>query len=267
MSAQVCFHNVSVYHYRRPRWLGGKPLAALKQFTLTMEQQSLAIVGPSGAGKSTIIELLFGLREPTLGHVSVCGHAPAHQSAAQRQCLAQHIQLVPQEPQTSLNPHYNVAQTLAEPLQNIGCNNPEEMRTKSISILKDVGLAAELLNRNVRYLSLGQAQRLAIARALIVEPCILVADEPTSSLDPVSRQQVLQLLAKLQQQRQMRLILVTHDLLAAQVLCREMLVLDHGQIVERGPTQHVVQQPQHPITQALLAAQGGMVMPSLNFEA
>lgn len=118
--------------------------------------------------------------------------------------------MIPQEPQSSLNPYYTVRQILLEPLSNIGLT--QELNEKVEKVLADVGLDLTLLERNPQQLSVGQAQRVAIARALIVEPCVLVADEPTSSLDPVSRKQILDLLAGIQKSRQMRLILVTHDL-------------------------------------------------------
>ncbi|PSW09153.1 ABC transporter ATP-binding protein [Photobacterium sanctipauli] len=252
-SAQVRFDNVSVHYYSSPRWLGGKAFKALEQLDLSIETQNLAIVGPSGAGKSTLIELLFGLRKPSLGEVYVCGFPLSRASAKQRQALCQHIQLIPQEPQASLNPYYTVQQILIEPLINIGVVEGQKERVQQV--LEDVGLESSLLDRNPQQLSVGQAQRVAIARALIVKPCVLVADEPTSSLDPVSRKQVLDLLAHIQSTRQMRLILVTHDLDAAQALCDEILVLDQGRAVEHGCAKTVALNPSHLTTRALMSAQ------------
>ncbi|MGF1787779.1 dipeptide/oligopeptide/nickel ABC transporter ATP-binding protein [Photobacterium swingsii] len=251
-SAQVHFDQVSVHYFAQPRWLGGKPFKALEQINLTISTQNLAIVGPSGAGKSTLIELLFGLRQPSEGEVYVCGYPLSRCTAKQRRTLCQHIQLIPQEPQSSLNPYYTVRQILLEPLFNIG--EGEEGEQKVERVLADVGLDPLLLDRHPQQLSVGQAQRVAIARALIVEPCVLVADEPTSSLDPVSRQQILDLLAQIQKTRHMRLILVTHDVDAATQLCDEVLVLDKGRVVEHGTTKEVVMHPNDKITKALLRA-------------
>ena len=251
-SVQVHFDQVSVHYFSRPSWLGGKPFKALEQLNLTISKHNLAIVGPSGAGKSTLIELLFGLRQPSAGEVYVCGYPLSRNTAKQRQALCRHIQLIPQEPQSSLNPYYSVRQILLEPLSNFG--EAEEGEQKVERVLLDVGLDLSLLDRNPQQLSVGQAQRVAIARALIVEPCVLVADEPTSSLDPVSRKQILDLLAQIQKTRHMRLILVTHDFNAAKQLCDEILVLDKGRVVEHGMTKSVAMNPKHLITKALLSA-------------
>ena len=253
MSAQVRFENVNVHYFSKPAWLGGKPFKALDQLDLTIETQNLAIVGPSGAGKSTLIELLFGLRKPTSGEVYVCGQPLSLSSEKQRRALCQHIQLIPQEPQSSLNPYYTVEQLLLEPLISMGLT--ENKQQKIEDAMRDVGLDLTLLPRPSRRLSVGQAQRVAIARALIVEPCVLVADEPTSSLDPVSRQQILDLFISIQQHRQMRLILVTHDLNAAQALCDDILVLDKGSVAEHGDADQVMNRPKHMTTRALLSAQ------------
>ncbi|MEF1279287.1 dipeptide/oligopeptide/nickel ABC transporter ATP-binding protein [Vibrio fortis] len=253
MSAQVRFENVNVHYYSKPAWLGGKPFKALDQLDLNIETQNLAIVGPSGAGKSTMIELLFSLRRPTSGEVYICGQPLSSSSEKLRRALCQHIQLIPQEPQSSLNPYYTVEQLLLEPLISMGLTDNKEQKTEKA--LRDVGLNESLLARPSRQLSVGQAQRVAIARSLIVEPCVLVADEPTSSLDPVSRQQVLDLFVSIQQRRQMRLILVTHDLNAAEALCDEILVLDKGKVAEYGDAKQVMKQPKHMTTRALLSAQ------------
>lgn len=253
VSAQIHFERVSVHYHSRPRWLGGTPFVALENLDLVVETQNLAIVGPSGAGKSTLIELLFGLRQPSSGTIHVCGYPPSRTSAKRRQALCQHIQMIAQEPQSSLNPYYTVRQILLEPLSSIGKTDETDERIRQV--LGDVGLGETLLERNPQHLSVGQAQRVAIARALIVEPCVLVADEPTSSLDPVSRKQVLDLLADIQKKRQMRLILVTHDFDAAQALCDEVLVLDKGRVVERGLINAVAANPSHVITKALIRAQ------------
>ena len=241
MSAQVRFENVSVHYQGQSRWFGlgasTSIFKALDGLTLKLDQQNLAIVGPSGAGKSTLIELLFGLRKPTEGEVYVCDYPLSKLSAKQRQMLCRHIQLIPQEPQSSLNPYYTVRQILSEPLINLAELAQIESRVESV--LSDVGLDVTVLERNSQQLSVGQAQRVAIARALIVEPCVLVADEPTSSLDPVSRKQILDLLTQIQAKRQMRMILVTHDLDAALTLCDEILVLDKGCAVEHGAANQV----------------------------
>ncbi len=251
-SAEVRFDNVSVHYYSRPSWLGGKPFKAIESLSLKVETQNLAIVGPSGAGKSTLIELLFGLRKPTSGEVYICGEALSRSTVKQRQQLCKHIQLIPQEPQATLNPYYSVREILLEPLNNLGLVENQENKVRQA--LNEVGLSESLLEVKPMSLSVGQAQRVAIARAIIVEPCVLVADEPTSSLDPISRAQVLDLLARLQKQHHMRLVLVTHDLAAANTLCDEVLVLDRGQMAEYDSVGKIMSAPEHPVSRALLNA-------------
>lgn len=250
-SAQVAFNDVSVHYYRKPRWLGGKPFKALEHLSLTLDTQSMAVVGPSGAGKSTLIELLFGLRQPSSGNITICGFDVAKLTHAQRVALCKHIQLIPQEPHSSLNPYFTVRQVLTEPLVNLGLKVEQQALQQA---LNEVGLDPQLLECNSKQLSVGQAQRVAIARALVVEPCILVADEPTSSLDPVNRDLILQLLAQLQRRRNMKLLLVTHDLDAAQQLCDEILVLDQGQKVELLKSGTFSTDCHHQTTLALLRA-------------
>ncbi|WP_264875377.1 ABC transporter ATP-binding protein [Vibrio agarivorans] len=252
-SAQVHFDNVSVHYHSRPTWLGGEVFKALSQLNLHIDAKNLAIVGPSGAGKSTLIELLFGLRKPSLGEIYVCDYPLSTLTNQQRQKLCKHIQLVPQEPHTSLNPYFTVREILTEPLINLGFGGKHE--SKLVKTIADVGLHDGVLDLYPRQLSVGQAQRVAIARALVVEPCVLVADEPTSSLDPINRQNILELIKTLQRDRNMLLILVTHDLAAANTLCDEILVLDKGEMVEHSPTQEMMTNPKHEISHALLKAQ------------
>ncbi|GAM74423.1 oligopeptide transport ATP-binding protein oppF [Vibrio ishigakensis] len=252
LSADIRFEGVCV-HYSASRWSKRETFRALHGLDLAIGTENLAVVGPSGAGKSTLIELLFGLRKPTLGEVYICGMALSTSSIKDRMELCKHIQLIPQEPHTSLNPYYTVRQVLVEPMNNLGINDGQDKRISEA--LEAVGLDLKLLDYKPKQLSTGQAQRVAIARALVVEPCVLVADEPTSSLDPISRKQVLNLLEELQDKRSMRLILVTHDLDAAQTLCDHVLVLDKGRLAEYGTFDKVLGNPQHATTQSLIEAQ------------
>ncbi|MGF1773414.1 ATP-binding cassette domain-containing protein [Vibrio wakamikoensis] len=249
----VLFEHVGVHHYSVPRWLGGKPFRALDQVSLKIAERSVAIVGPSGAGKSTMIELLFGLRAPQEGRITVLGHTLPIASSNERLALCKQIQLIPQEPHTSLNPYYTVAQVLIEPLESLGIEGNHQQKAQRA--LEEVGLRPELIALTPSQLSTGQAQRVAIARALIVEPEVLVADEPTSSLDPVNRQRLIDLLNTLKQQRALKLILVTHDLDAANALCDDIVVLDQGKIVEHDEADRIMTSPTHPTTKALIHAQ------------
>ncbi|USD61377.1 ABC transporter ATP-binding protein [Vibrio sp. SCSIO 43140] len=252
-TSSVLFEDVSVHHYSMPKWLGGKPFKALDKVSLKVAERSVAIVGPSGAGKSTMIEILFGLRTPQEGRIKVLGHTLPITSNKERLALCKQIQLIPQEPHTSLNPYYTVAQVLIEPLESLGIEGNHQQKAQRA--LEEVGLRPELLALTPSQLSTGQAQRVAIARALIVEPELLVADEPTSSLDPVNRQHLINLLNTLKQQRALKLILVTHDLGAASALCDDIVVLDQGQVVEHDCATCIMNSPTHPTTKALIHAQ------------
>ncbi len=252
-ASSVLFEDVSVHHYSMPKWLGGKPFKALDKVSLKVAERSVAIVGPSGAGKSTMIELLFGLRAPQEGRIKVLGHTLPITSGKERLALCKQIQLIPQEPHTSLNPYYTVAQVLIEPLESLGIEGNHQQKAQRA--LEEVGLQPELLALTPSQLSTGQAQRVAIARALIVKPELLVADEPTSSLDPVNRQRLIDLLNTLKQQRALKLILVTHDLGAASALCDDIVVLDQGQVVEHECATRIMNSPTHPTTKALIHAQ------------
>lgn len=259
MTASIQFNNVSLYYYSLPRWLGGKPFKALHNINLCIEDKSLAIVGPSGSGKSTLIELLFGLRKATNGDIILFGNSLPINSPKAQANVCKHMQLIPQEPHTSLNPYYTVYQVLQEPLLNLNDKSNHEVKIKDA--LKDVGLSNKLLPLTADQLSTGQAQRVAIARALVVNPSVLIADEPTSSLDPISRQKILDLLLSLKSRLDMRLVLITHDLQAAQTLCDDILVLDHGEVAEFGPSNQIMTTPNHTTTQALINAQS-LIIPN-----
>ncbi|AXA34729.1 ABC transporter ATP-binding protein [Francisella adeliensis] len=230
--------------------MGGKPFIALDSLDLTIKERNLAVIGPSGAGKSTFIELLFGLRRPSSGEIYIDGYPLSRISVRQHQKLCKYIQLIPQEPQSTLNPFYTVSQILLEPLNNMGILHDQNKKLQEV--LNQVGLDLSLLEYHPQQLSVGQAQRVAIARALIIKPSILVADEPTSSLDPISRQQIIDLLTEIKKNHKICLILVTHDFYVAQVLSDEILVLDKGQVVEYDTSQNIVNNPKHPTTRELL---------------
>ncbi|WP_200164547.1 ABC transporter ATP-binding protein [Francisella adeliensis] len=249
-SIEIRFEQVNVHYYLKSKWMGGKPFIALDSLDLTIKERNLAVIGPSGAGKSTFIELLFGLRRPSSGEIYIDGYPLSRISVRQHQKLCKYIQLIPQEPQSTLNPFYTVSQILLEPLNNMGILHDQNKKLQEV--LNQVGLDLSLLEYHPQQLSVGQAQRVAIARALIIKPSILVADEPTSSLDPISRQQIIDLLTEIKKNHKICLILVTHDFYVAQVLSDEILVLDKGQVVEYDTSQNIVNNPKHPTTRELL---------------
>lgn len=231
--------------------------------------EAVALVGESGSGKSTIARLLVRLARPDGGAIlldgqDVLAREPGGASLAYRG----RVQMVFQDPFGSLNPVHTVAHHLARPLLRHGRAGPADLRARSLDLLRTVGLgpAEEFLDRLPHELSGGQRQRVAVARALAVEPDLLVADEPTSMLDVSVRVGVLQLLARLKRERGLGILLITHDLASARYLADRILVLHRGRIVEEGPGEAIVSTPSHPHTRALLAAVagGGALAPALS---
>jgi len=219
--------------------------------------EAVALVGESGSGKSTIARMLLRLESPDGGAIlihdeDVLTREPRQASLAYRG----RVQMVFQDPYGSLNPVHDVAHHLERPLLRHRRAGRDDVRAKTLALLKLVGLepAEEFVRRRPFELSGGQRQRVAIARALAVEPDVLIADEPTSMLDVSIRLDILALLDRLKRDRQLAILLITHDLASARYLADRILVLFRGRIVEAGPTRDVVKRPAHPYTRALLAA-------------
>jgi len=212
----------------------------------------LGVVGESGCGKSTLARALLGLLAPTAGSVT-SGGAAVEGKPALRQ-LRRHVQMIFQDPYQTLNPRQRVATIVAEPLIVQGISGGDhEARVRRA--LDDVGLEPErFLDRYPHQLSGGQRQRVAIAAALVLEPDGLICDEPVSMLDVSVRAQILQVLIELRRQRDLALLFITHDLSLAWSLCDRLAVMYLGRIVEQGPAVDVIERPQHPYTQALVAA-------------
>jgi ABC-type glutathione transport system ATPase component len=215
--------------------------------------RALAVVGESGAGKSTLVRSLLRLVRPAAGQVLIDGQDLAILSPSELREQRRRIQLVFQDPLASLNPALDVLTLVADPLRP-GLRSPltAALRDKVVEQLAAVGLGSEYLGRRATELSGGQAQRVAIARALMTAPDMLICDEPVSALDLALRAQVLQLLADLRRTRQLALLLVTHDLHAARLLCDHTLVLRQGAVVEQAETARLFVQPSADYTRALL---------------
>jgi oligopeptide/dipeptide ABC transporter ATP-binding protein len=219
--------------------------------------EAVALVGESGSGKSTIARLLSRLVEPDGGSICLNGvnmleREPRGPSLSYRAQL----QMVFQDPFASLNPIHSIRHHLERPLLRHRRVPKAQVETRALELLTMVGLlpAADFLDAYPTELSGGQRQRVAIARALAVEPRVLMADEPTSMLDASVRMGVLGVLQQLVQEQRIGLLLITHDLATARLLCDRVIVLFAGRIVEAGPSDVVLQAPSHPYTQALLAA-------------
>lgn len=220
-------------------------------------RQTLGVVGESGSGKSTLALALLGLLRRQGGLVDLLGHDPAAQSPRALRALRAQAQIVFQDPFSSLSPRRTVAQIVEEGLE---IHRPElgaaQRRQRAQDILAEVGLplSSADMQRYPHAFSGGQRQRIAIARALILKPKILILDEPTSALDVSVQQQVLELLAALQQRHGLAYVLISHDLAVIAALAHHVLVLHQGRVVEQGPLDAVLRAPQQPYTRALLAA-------------
>jgi len=216
----------------------------------------LALVGESGCGKSTLALTLMGLEKPTDGKIIFDGEEITH--ADDRACkrLRQRIQMIFQDPYESLNPTQTIEEIVAEPLVVHGLERSAKTRqARVVKALEDAGLkpADTYLRRFPHELSGGQRQRVVIAGALVLEPNLLLADEPVSMLDVSIRAEILNLLADLRKTRQISIIFITHDLGTVGYFADRIAVMYLGRIVEVGPTKEILKNPQHPYTKALLS--------------
>jgi|TARA_B110001469_G_scaffold35341_1_gene35496 peptide/nickel transport system ATP-binding protein len=217
--------------------------------------ETLCVVGESGCGKSTLASLVMGLAHPDQGHIRYQGKTISGLKHKHRQEYRQRMQMVFQDPYTALNPRLTVLHALVEPLLY---HQPQLNRQNAIdqamAQLLEVGIDPALAQRFPHQLSGGQRQRVNIARALMVQPEFIVADEPLSALDVSIQAQILNLLAELQQQQQLTYLIFSHNLAAVEHMADRVAVMYEGQICEIASREQIFNQPQHPYTQALLAA-------------
>jgi oligopeptide/dipeptide ABC transporter ATP-binding protein len=216
---------------------------------------AVGIVGESGSGKSTFARMLAGAIEPTAGSVLVAGRSWAQVS--RRDPLRKTVQMIFQDPYSSLNPSLTGLQTVAEVFHVWGQGNRSDARESARRLFEEVGISERVQSRRPSELSGGQRQRVAIARALACEPSLLIADEPTSSLDVSVQAHILNLLRELRDARGLSLILVSHDLSVVRHMTDEVLVVYSGEVVERGATAAILEEPRHPYTQLLLSSVPG----------
>jgi ABC-type glutathione transport system ATPase component len=220
---------------------------------------TLAIIGESGSGKSTLGSCISCLENPTSGSIWFEGRDIAGLVENDRRQVRPQIQLIFQDPSNSLNPRWSVERILLEPLALQGKLKRERMQQRAVALMAQVGLSPEMLNRLPARLSGGQRQRLAIARALALEPKLLILDEALSALDCSVQAQIANLLMELQRNLDMTYLFITHDLAMAAHLADEIAVMNRGRIVEQGPAQRVLRHPTEEITKNLLAATPSLV--------
>lgn len=252
--AAISVHDVT-RNYRRSRTSllrPGPSVHALHGVSFEVQPgERFGIVGESGCGKSTLLRILAGLEQPTSGSVVIDGTDISRLPERKLRFLRERLQLVFQDPMSSLDPRMRVRDIIAEPLVAQGIGGREERVNE---LLSAVGLQPDAANRFPHQFSGGQRQRISIARALAPRPQILVADEPVSALDVSVRAQVLNLITDLVQELSLTLVFVSHDLSVVQHVCDRVAVMRDGQIVETGATREVYENPQHPYTRKLVSA-------------
>ena len=216
--------------------------------------RTLGIVGESGCGKSTLARMMVGLLPPTAGRVEIEGRSVPELARNSRKTLHRKVQMVFQDPLSSLNPRKTVRRILEAPLKALLGMGPDQRNQRVAELLGLVSLRAEFADRYPHEFSGGQAQRIGIARALAAEPELIVLDEPVSSLDVSVQAQVLMLLSDLQKRLDLTYVFISHDLAVVETISDEVAVMHFGKVVELGPRAQIFAEPQHDYTRLLLSA-------------
>lgn len=215
---------------------------------------TFGIVGESGSGKSTTARMVCGLEKIDQGTIIVDGFDVGRLGRAERLGFRKTLQLVFQDPYASLNPHWKVGDLIAEGMRVHGLGNRHERHRRALELLDQCGLPADSIDRYPFEFSGGQRQRICIARALAVEPKVLVLDEPVSALDVSIQAQILLLLQSLQRELGLTYLFISHNLAVVEQLCNEVVVMKSGRIVEAGPTEAVIHHPLDTYTRTLIAS-------------
>ncbi len=216
--------------------------------------KTLAVVGESGCGKSTLARLITMIEAPTEGSFQITGINAVTSDKKQKKALRSKIQIIFQDPYGSLNPRKKVGDILEEPLKINTDLTSGQMREKSLQMMKKVGLSQEQYSRYPHMFSGGQRQRIAVARALMLNPDLVVADEPVSALDVSVQAQTLNLLMDLQDEMKLAYLFISHDLSVVRLIADDIMVMYLGRPVEQGKNNTIFEKPLHPYTMALLAA-------------
>lgn len=237
---------------RRNRWFADQTQTVLESVSLMVQtREVLGIIGQSGSGKSTLARCIVGLHEPDSGRIIFDSQQLFPRSSSRRR-IHPEMQMVFQAGGASLDPHMNIRQILIEGIEarlHAGAPDPNcTLRT----LLDAVGLSEELLERLPSQLSGGQRHRVAIARALAAQPRLLILDEPTSSLDILTQQQIIRLIKDIKDREHLSILLITHDLAVALHLCDRIAVLHQGRVIEQGEARVICSEPHHPITQRMV---------------
>ena len=255
MSLVLETRNITRDYHVRSGIGAARVIHAVKGATLKLEKgKTLAIVGESGSGKSTLARILTLIDPQTSGELFIEGEPIDIRRHGVSKQLRRKVQMVFQNPYGSLNPRQKIGDVLAEPLAiNTNLSHPERVE-HAHAMLRKVGLGPEHFNRYPHMFSGGQRQRIAIARALMLNPSLLVLDEPVSALDLSVQAQILNLLADLQDEFQLTYVFISHDLSVVRYIADEVMVMYLGDVVEQGTRDELFANPRHPYTRALFAA-------------
>ena len=228
-----------------------------------MPGQTIGIVGESGCGKSTTANVMCGLQTPTSGHVYFKGTDVTKRTAAQRKIIGRVISVVFQDPATALNARMTVREQLMDPMivHKVGDAKSREARVREL--IEMVGLPNSVLEALPGQMSGGQRQRVAIARALSLKPDAIIADEPTSALDVSVRAQILNLLMDLKKELNLAMVFISHDIQTVRYISDQIIVMNHGQTVERGTAEQIFNNPKDDYTRLLLGAAPSLLHPEL----
>ena len=246
---------LDVQHLKKYFNVAGGQLHAVDDVSFTLERgKTLGIVGESGCGKSTTGRPILRLIEPTSGSVYFEGQDISKLSKEEMRKLRKEIQIIFQDPFSSLNPRQTVSQTIEEPLKIHGMKNKAERQARVRELMETVGLAERLANAYPHELDGGRRQRIGIARALAMNPKFIVCDEPVSALDVSIQAQILNLMKDIQRKHGITYIFITHDLSVVNHFSDDIAVMYLGRMVEKAPAEALFEEPLHPYTKALLSA-------------
>ena len=216
-----------------------------------MPGQTVGIVGESGSGKSTLAKLLCCLEEPTEGQIRLCGQEIGKRKGKKQREMYRKLQMVFQDPVSSFDPRRTLGDGIGESLRNHGMSREEAQKRVEL-LLEQCGLPEEFAGRYPHEVSGGQCQRAAIARALAIEPQLLICDEATSALDVTVQKQIMELLDRMRKEKNLTIPFICHNLALVQSFCDQILVMKQGKIVEEGKPEEVIRHPQHAYTKQLV---------------